>query len=110
MISKLTHDAYNHGTGFAGDPRNPVLSEDDLKDLAFANRSGYATVAEYHAAIKSKFAQERREREADAETDVLLEGVRDLIGHKALCDKLHDDISELESGAARMKRHKGALA
>jgi hypothetical protein len=100
---KLLRDAAN-GEGFASDPRLPQLSDDELH----ARAQGFATFADYSAAVKQRRDAERAEIAADAETDALLEGVRDLIGHKAIENQLRDDIAELESAASRMQRHRDA--
>jgi hypothetical protein len=86
------------------------MSEDDARDLAIAHSSGYPDVASYRAAIKASRDLERLEQEAEAETDRLVAGIRDLVGFKRLEDQFEDEVAELESAAARMERHRESAA
>jgi small-conductance mechanosensitive channel len=87
------------------DPRLPVLTEDESNDLMFARKAGYATIGEYHAAIKAQFAAEKREQEAQAETERLLSETHSLAQWWHLLTALKDKRDHLRSGIARLHRH-----
>jgi hypothetical protein len=101
---KLIRDAARNGEGFAGDPRLLRLSDEEIH----ARSQGYVSLAEFNADVKARLAAERAELEADAETDELLAGVRDLIGHKAKLNGLYDTRDVITAGIDKLQKHVAA--
>jgi hypothetical protein len=103
-MHQLVNDLARNHTALEYDPRAVQMSEDDARELAVAQSQGFASVAEYRAAIKAKFSEDRRQREADEEAERIIDGIHSLKALKTRTNQVEDDIYDLEAKASKLQK------
>jgi hypothetical protein len=101
----INRDLINNAEPFASDPRNKIMSEAELREFVEVKKAGFDNVADYHAHIKARFAAERRQQEADAETARLFDEINSLKAWHSLRNAFIDKRDRLKAGIARLHRH-----